>query len=303
MEQGREYIFEYMGTKNSVTFDGYNVLCKRGPFRKNSFPVANMVNYYVYEDKSYRSLYFTYTDDSGKMKKVMMYSQLGEIGLRDLVEALNASMPTKSLNHLTEREAFQAMKAANPRKWGPVAAFLVIFSIITIFFIPALTHYFDFGFADAEVQQLIAGEDLGTRNLNLSGVPLPQNLEETTSTTKNGSTSVTKKVYVPLVAPDWAETDNVDVIMQFDELGDAEFDGVLESSEFVGVVRDIWYEGMEDDQIQFFKDNYDLRISDHVIMFEVTGEEHNDALMFWVWVGINAFFLLIFVVAFIKSKK
>ena len=91
--------------------------------------------------------------------------------------------------------------------------------------------------------------------------------------------------------------------MQFDELSDAEFDGVLESSEFVGVVRDIWYEGMEDDQIQFFKDNYDLRISDHVIMFEVTGEEHNDALMFWVWFGINMFFGIIFLVAFVKSKK
>lgn len=300
---GREYIFNYMGTNNSVTLDGLNVLCKMGPFRKKNFPFASIVNYYVFEDKSYRALYITYTDETGKLKKVTMYSHLGEIGLRDLVEELNSKIQTKGLNHLPEKEAFKAMNAANPKKWAPIVAFLIIFSIITVFFIPALAHYFDYGFADAEVQQLISGEDLGTRNLNLSGIPLSENLEETTTTTKNGSTTTTRKVYIPLVAPDWESDQPVEVILQFDELSDSEFDAILESSEFVGVVRNIWYEGLEDDQIQFFVDNYDMQISENVVMFEVTGYEHNDDLMFWVWVGINIFMAIIFLIVYIKSRK
>lgn len=300
---GREFLFDYMGSKSSVTLDGYNVLCKIGPFRKKNFPFANIANFYVMDDKNYRALYITYTDESGKLKKVMMYSHLGEIGLRDLVEELNRLIPTKGLNHLPEKEAFGLMKAANPKKWAPVIAFAAVFIVITIFFIPALSHYFDFGFADAEVQQLIAGEDLGTKNLNLLGYPLSQNLEETTTTTKNGSSTTTKKVYVPLVAPDWEEGQPVNVIMQFDELSDSEFDAVLESSEFVGVVRDVWYEGLDDSQIQFFVDNYDMQIVGNAILFEVTGYQHNDDLLFWVWVGINGIFLVIFVIVYIKSHK
>ena len=36
--------------------------------------------------------------------------------------------------------------------------------------------------------------------------------------------------------------------------------------------------------------------------FEVTGEEHNDSLMFFLWLGINGLFGIIFFIAYLKQK-
>lgn len=301
MTPGREFIFTYMTTKNSFTFDGVNVLVKMGPFRKKTFLFNNIIHYYVFDNNAYRSLFITYNDEQGKQRKVQMFSQLGEIGFRDLVEELNNTIGNKGLNHLPEKEAFAAMKTLNPKKWGGVAAFGIMFAIVTALFYPGLRHYFDFGFENAEVRQLIA-DDIGTRNLNLAGVPLYETLEETTTTTKSGSTTTTVKVYIPVVDPEWDYDRPVQVIMEFDELSDSEYDAVFESSEFVGVVRDVWYEGLDSDQKQFFRDEYNLDVADDAILFEVTGEQHNDGMIFWIWLGVIGLFVIIFVIAYIKSK-
>lgn len=302
MTPNREFIFSYMNAKNSVTFDGMNLLCKMGPFRKKLIPFNSVQNYYVFDNKSYRSLYITWSDEQGKLRRVQLYTHLGEIGFRDLVDELNNSIGAKSLNHLPEKEAFKVMKAANPKKWAPFVAFAIILVITTCIFYPGLHHYLDFGFRDAEVQELISGDELGTRNLNLSGMPLSETLEETTTSTHNGSTTTTKKVYIPIVSPDWDENQPVKVVMKFDELSDEEYDAIMESSEFTGVVRNIWYEGLEQDQRQFFSDEYGLTVPDDAIMFEVTGERHNDDLQFWLWVGINGLFVIIFIIAALKNK-
>lgn len=301
MTTGREFVFSYMNSKNSFTFDGANVLIKMGPFRKRTFPFNSIVNYYVFDNNAYRSLFITYNDEQGKLKKVQMFSHLGEIGFRDLVDELNNNIGNKGLNHLPEKEAFKVMKAANPKKWGPIGAFGIIFVLVTCIFYPGLRHYMDFGFEDAEVQALIAGEN-DSRNLNLLGIPLYETLEETTTTTKSGSTTTSVKVYIPIVDPEWDYDRPIQVIMQFDELNDEEYDAIFESSEFVGVVRNIWYEGLDEDQKQFFRDEYDLEVADDAILFEVTGDEHNDDLIFWVWVGINGIFVIIFGIAMLKQK-
>jgi hypothetical protein len=301
----KEYVFAYMTAKNSVTIDSYSVLCKIGPFRKKQFAFNNIINFYVFNNQNqYQSLFITYTNDNGKTEKVQMYSQFGEQGFDELINELNTRIPNKSLNHLPEKEAFAAMKVANPKKWGAIVASLIIFAVITVFFIPSLMHYFDFGFQETEVQQLIKGDMPSTRNLLLAGQPLYENLEETTTTTRKGSTTTTKKVYIPIVAPDWDYDSDIKVILQFDELTDEEYGSVMESSEFVGVVRNIWYEGLEKDQIEFFNTEYpDLQVADDAIMFEVTNQTHNDSLMFFVWIGINGFLLIIFLVTYFKAKK
>lgn len=299
MTPGREFIFSYMTNKNSVSFDGTSLLVKMGPFRKKSISFHNIINWYVYDEKTYRSLFITYTDEAGKSKKVQLISQLGEIGFRDLVEELNTSIGMKGLNHLTQKEAFKVMKAFNPKKVGAMGAMIVVLILTTTFMSPGLRHYFDFGFEDADVEQLIAGEDFGTRNLNLWGVPLEETLEETT--TKNGATT-SVKYFIPIVGADWDYDQPVEVIMLLDRSNEDEFYALYDEVEFKGVVRDIWYEGMDQDQIDFFGSEYGLDVSDDVITFEVTGEEHNDALMFFIWCAINGLFVVLFGIMYIKSR-
>lgn len=298
MIPGHEYIFSYMTNKNSLTFDGVNVLVKQGPFRKTSFPFAGITNWYVYDEKTYRSLFIAYTNEAGKAKKVQLVSQLGEPGFRDIVEALNNSIGAKGLNHLTQKEAFRIMKASNPKTIGAIAGIIIVFLLTTGAMYPGLRHYFDFGFADADVEQVIAGEDLGTRNLRLFGIPLEETLEVTTS--NKGTT--TKQYFVPIVGSDWDYDRPVDVMLKFDDMSDDEFYGLFEEVEFVGVLRDIGYEGMATDEIEFFGTEYGLEVSEDVKVFEVTGEEHNDLVTFLVWVCINGFFIILLGIVYLKSK-
>lgn len=299
MIPGHEYIFSYMTNKNSLTFDGVNVLVKQGPFRKTNFSFAGITNWYVYDEKTYRSLFIAYTNEAGKAKKVQLVSQLGEPGFRDIVEALNNSIGAKGLNHLTQKEAFKIMKASNPKTVGALAGIIIVFLLTTGFMYPGLRHYFDFGFADADVEQLIAGEDMGTRNLNLYGVPLEETLEVTNS--KNGSTT-SVEYFVPIVGADWDYDQPIEVILKFDQSSEDEFYDIFEQIEFKGVVRDIGYEGMETDEKEFFGTEYGLEVSDDVILFEVTGEEHNDLVMFLVWAFINGLFVIIFGIVYLKNK-
>ncbi len=299
MTPGREFIFSYMMNKNSVSFDGTSVIIKRGAFHKTTFPFHSINNWYVYEEKTYRSLFFTYTNEAGKAKKIQLISQLGDIGFRDLVEELNMSIGAKGLNHLTQKEAFQVMKATNPKKMGALAAMIIILALTTTCMLPGLLHYFDFGFEDADVEQLIAGEDLGTRNLNLWGIPLEETLEETNS--KNGSTT-SVKYFIPIVGADWDYDQPVEVIMLLDNASEDEFYELYDEVEFKGVVRNIWYEGMDQDEIDFFGSEYGLDVSDDVITFEVTGEEHNDSMMFFVWCFINGLFIIIFGIVYLKNR-
>jgi hypothetical protein len=296
-----EYRFSYVTTRSIFKMEGQDVLVQIGPFVKKRFAFANIINYYVFENQSYRSLFITYYDDNGKQKKVQLFSQLGEIGFRDLVEFLNQTIGQKSLNHLPEKEAFAVMKTFNPKKWGAALAFGIMFAILSVLFFPTLYHFFDFGFADAEVQQLISGDAPSTKNLNLSGVPIDAALEVTTS---KGSSTTGQKVYVPIVPPEWTEDEPVKCFLQFNEITRSEYDnGVLETSEFVGVVRDVWYEGLASDEKQFFVDEYGLNVPDDVILFEVTGEQHNDTLMFFVWLGVLLFLGVLFLIMYFKQKR
>lgn len=300
----KEFIFNYMTTKNTVNVDDINVNIKTGPFIKKDFLFANIQNFYVFNNNNtYHSLFITYTDSSGKLKKVQLFSAPGDWGFRALCDELNARIPAKSLNHLPEADAFKAMKVSNPKKWAPLVAFGIIFVILSVIFYPGLRHFFDFGFESATVTELAAGESKGTRNLLLSGYPLSYGLEQTTTTTRRGSTTKTTKVYMPVVDDNWQEGDPVKVFLEFGKLTDAEYDAVLEQTEFTGVVRNIAWEGMGKDELKFFEDNYQLKLDSDTVLFEVTGEKHNDTMFFWIWIASLLIMVIVFVIVALKNKR
>lgn len=299
MITGHEFIFSYMTNKNSVMFDGVNLIIKRGPFYKKFFPFNSIVNWYVYEDKTYRSLFITWNEDSGKLKKIQIFAQLGEPGFADLVDAFNHSIGAKCLNHLPKKEAFKIMKATDPKKVGALGAMIVILILTTSVMYPGLHHFFDFGFEDADVEDVIKG-DYGSRNMNLAGYPLEYALEETTTSTKSGSTSSSSKIFIPVVGPEWDYDGPVECMLLFDEdqYNETPEDAIV----FKGVLRNIAWEGLDEDERQFFLDEYDLEVADDCLLFEVTGEEHNDAGMFYGWLAINGLFVIIFGIVYVRSK-
>jgi hypothetical protein len=296
MITGHEYIFSYMTNKNSLMYDGMNVTIKQGPFRTTTFPFTSILNWYVYEDKTYRSLFITYTHESGKQKKVQLFAQLGEPGFASLVEGLNATIGQKGLNHLDKKEAFKIMKTADPKKVGALAAMIIILALTTTFMLPGLIHFFDFGFDDeVYVEELIAG-DYDSRNMRLYGYPLEEQLEETY--TKGSTTTIT--YHVPIVGEDWEYGDPIEVIMKFSE--EDYYNADEDAIEFTGVAKNLMWEGVGSDEKDFFVSEYGFEVSENVILFDATGEERNGAMEFIIWCVINGIFVVIFGIVYLRSK-
>lgn len=298
MITGHEFIFSYMTNKNSVMYDGMNLIIKRGPFHKKSIPLSSIANWYVFEDKTYRSLFITWNDDLGKLKRIQLFAQLGEPGFADLVDAFNQSIGAKCLNHLPKKEAFKIMKAADPKKVGALGAMIVIFILTTVFMFPKLYHFFDFGYDDSvSIKELIDGE-YDSRNMNLEGYALEEGLEETSSSSK--SSSITTTYYLPVVDPDWEYGQPVECVMLFDH--DVYYELPEDAISFKGVVRNVAWEGLDEEKAEFFRTKYDLDVSEDCLLFEVTNKEHNDAGMFYGWLAINGIFVILFAVMYVRSK-
>ncbi len=299
----KEFNFNYFAAKNSVSIDDYAVKIKMGPFIKKEFQLANLQNFYMFDNDQYRSVYFLYTDDRGKSKKVQVFSTPAEMGFTDLMKELNQRFPAKSLNHLSEAEAFKFMKTANPKKWAPFLAFFLILLMMAGILYPQVRHYFDYGFENASVTQVADGKDFGTRNISISGILLDKSLEETTTTTNRGTTTKSTSVYIPMVDENWKEGDPIKVVLSFDKLSDDEYSQILETTSFTGVIRNIAWEGIASKQIDFLKTNYDLKFPEKPILVQITNEKHNDewiVLVFALTAGILA---IVFVIIAVKRKR
>ena len=84
----KEFSFSYFTVKNVVTIDEYALRIKSGPFVKKEMQLNNLQHFYLFDNKDYRSVYFLYTDDKGKSKKVQVFSTPAEIGFTDLMSEL-----------------------------------------------------------------------------------------------------------------------------------------------------------------------------------------------------------------------
>ncbi len=299
----KEFSFNYFAAKNSVSIDDFSVKIKMGPFIKKDFQLANFQNYYMFDNDQYRSVYFLYTDDKGKSKKVQVFSTPAEMGFTELMKELNDRFPTKSLNHLSEAEAFKVMKTANPKKWAPFAVISIVMLVMCGILYPQIHHYLDHGFANATVTEVAEKKDLGTKNISISGLVLDKSLEETTTTTNRGSTTKSTSVFIPMVNENWKEGDPIKVILSFDKLSDEEYSQILDSHEFTGVIRDIAWEGIGSKQIDFLTTNYNLKFPEKPVLVQITNEKHNDRFVVWVLALVMGILLIVFVIMAFKKKR
>ncbi|MDQ3109594.1 MAG: hypothetical protein M3R17_06830 [Bacteroidota bacterium] len=297
----KEYIFSYFTVKNTVRIDEYALRIKTGPFIKKEMSLNNLQHFYLFDNKDYNSVYLLYTDEKGKPKKVQLIATPAELGFIDLVKELQYRFPEKSLNHLSEAEAFKAMKTANPKKWAPIVAFLIIAVVMAGLFYPGLRHYFDFGFGKTTATELANGTYSGSRNISISGILLHQTLEETTKRRKSNITDVS--VFVPMVDESWKEGDPVKVVLQFDELSTMESTQIYYDKTHLGVIRNIAWEGLEKSQIGFFKDEFGLTVHKDAVLVEITNETHNDEWALYALILVLVILGVLFIIVAVKRRS
>lgn len=293
------FTFPYYTTKNSLTADEFSIKAQMGPLVKREFAPSDLLNFYHFKNKQYDALYATYNAE-GKTKKIQLFSNLNEPQFAEMVQYFQQKYPSQSLNHLSDKEAFQAMHIANPNKWVPPFVFVLLAVSMTILFYPMLRHYFDKGFAQTTIDAYTTNPDIGTRNLTISGYPLDVGVKETITSSKGGSHSST---YIPIVGENWKEGDPVKVLLEFSGLSESGFDEVIKQTQFTGVIRNVWWEGISSDNVDFLKEKYKLAFNGTPTLIEVTGTTANDGFVIWVWSGTMVFILILVIIVAVKMKK
>lgn len=297
----KTFTFPYYATKNSLTTDEFAIKVQMGPIVKREFAPSNLQHFYRFSTKQYEAFYATYTNEEGKAKKIQLFSDLNNTEFDAMVKYFEEKYPTGNLNHLPEKEAFAMLHVANPNKWAPPVAFVLLALSMTIFFFPMLRHYFDKGSTATTIENYIANPDFGTRNLTISGYLLDVGVKETITSSKSSSTH--SATYIPMVDSTWKEGDPVKVILEFPSLSESSFDRVINETEFTGVIRDIWWEGVSSDNIDFLKEKYSLNFPSEPVLIEVTDSLENDGFVIWVWLGTMVFILVLVIFVAIKMKK
>jgi hypothetical protein len=86
-------------------------------------------------------------------------------------------------------------------------------------------------------------------------------------------------------------------------LSESGFDEALNQRQFTGVIRNVWWEGISSDNIEFLKEKYKLRMDGTPILIEVTGTTANDGFVIWVWGGAMVFILILVIIVAVKMRK
>ena len=296
----KTFTFQYYTTTNSLSADDFLIKAQMGPLVKREFAPANLQYFYHFKTGQYETLYATYTAENGKTKKIQVYAGLGQQQFADMMAYMQEKYPKNSLNHLPEAEALKMMSIANPNKWVPPFVFILLCVCMTLFFYPMLRHYFDKGYVKTTVENYIANPDIGTRNLTITGYLLDVGVKETITSSKHGSHSST---FIPMVDSTWKEGDPIKVMLEFPSLSSGGFDAVINQTEFTGTIRNVWWEGMDGDNIDFLKEKYKLVFPGKPVLIEVTDTISNDGFVIWVWGGTMVLILVIVLIVAVKMRK
>ncbi len=294
------FSFPYYTAKNSLSADDFTIKAQSGPLIKREFPAGNLQHFYRFSNNQYEALYATYNDETGKTKKIQLFSNLGESQFADMIAYLEKKYPQSSLNHLPVAEALKTMHVANPNKWVPIVVFVLLSVSMSIFFYPMLRHYFDKGQAQTTAETF-SPAGLSTRNISISGYLLDVGVKETITSSKSSSSH--SSTYIPMVGESWKEGDPIKVILGFPSLSGSGFDEVIKQTEFKGVVRDIWWEGISSDNLDFLKEKYNLSFPETPVLIEVTDTYENDGFIIWVWGGTMIFILVLVIIVSVKMNR
>ena len=298
----QEFNLNYVTSKTHVNIENRTLHAKIGPLIKKNIELSNIKHFYLSDNKDYRELIIRYTKANGKLSNVRLICAYGVEDLDNLANTLGAHLPSTDLRKMDSKEAFKILKAVNTQKLAIWIVFIVLTSVMTVVFLPGLIHYMDSGHETVTIEDLISGKELSSHNLTIEGIVLNKGMWEKTTTTNKGSTTTTEKNFFPLISDTWVEGEPIHVLIETDEMTQAETDEFVYKTSFIGTTRNVLWEGIDSDQIDFFKKEYGITFDENAILFEII-EGKPDVYAIWAFGGVILIELIILLVVWIKSRN
>ncbi len=285
-----DFSFQYVVVSVKAQLDERTLRVKQG-IRSFEIPLQSLRMLYFgpMPPGDFDELILVSENERGKRKKFRFYANDGEEGMSALVAELVRRHPSIDLRSLDRKAALAKMGAADTARLALVAVPLLVLAVMGAFVFPFLAHGLDDGRQSVTIEELNAGRELTSRNLVVRGVALAQGLEE--KTTRKGTT--TTRLFFPLVSQAWTKADPIHVLVETDDLSDAELDAVLARNEFAGVLRNVWWEGPSESQIDFFTESYGFKVSPDVVLIELGADRETDLAIFGAIMGITGIIMIV----------
>ncbi|MBN2494096.1 MAG: hypothetical protein JXR96_05860 [Deltaproteobacteria bacterium] len=299
----QEYKFKFTVFTVTATLDDVQLTVKQGP-RRMKADLATLRYLYVLDHANVgHELILACEVAPGKLKRIRFNSDFGQAEFGALVDALVQLKPEIDIRTLPIGEAHKKMGATNFVALAPVIAMLAVTGLVAVLFVPAFIHGLDSGSQTVDVKDCLGECELQTRNLIVRGVVLGDESIQKETTTE-GSSAKTIEYFFPLVSEDWKPGEPVHWVIKTPELTDAEAEKIDPAAGIQVVLRDVWWEGLDSDAEDYFKNEIKLVLAEDLRMVEYQADT---ALEAGIGLGVVGFTLLVMaiiaIVTYVKNRK
>jgi hypothetical protein len=232
----------------------------------------------------------------GRLKRVRLYANPGEVNFQRLVEALLTRRPDIDIGHLDVHQAYVRL-GSRELEWLVIPGVMgIALLIVSLLFAPILIHGVDGGHAELTVAQLASGDLPDTWHLTIRGQAQVDRVIRAVDQTEHAASRAV--VWIPLVEPGTPIDRPVDVIME-SRVGPGDLEALAAADRFDGILRDVWWEGLAGGHKRTIVAS-GVQLSPTVKLFHQGVHPRDELLLAIVVIGFLSFILVVVAVVLWK---
>lgn len=298
----QEFNYKFMMLNIKARIEDGVLTIKQGP-RRFKAEIARLRHLYIIEHENVGyELILTHEVGPNKLKRIRTNGDFKAPAFQELVDTLVQLRPEIDIREMPMAEAHKLMGAANFVGAAPWIVVALITGMMAVFLSPQILHGFDGDPQTIDVSKCQADCDIQSKKLVLKGrILVDASIAETTTSTQSGSTSTSVRYFFPMVPNSWKKGDPVYWVIETPELTDDELRQVDPQKGIPGTLRDIFWEGLEDEGRNFFTKEYGLTIAEDVRLVEYKA---NTQVEFYIGIGVTGFvFVLMLIISIVIKRK
>lgn len=274
----------------------------RAGVRTSAAPIDRLQHLHVHRDaaRGVDELLLSYALPGGRLRRIRVFADSGEAGFDALVDALLDRRPDIDIRELDRREAWDRTGSRELDRIvlpGMMALAIIALGVI---FSPRVLHGFDRGEATISASALAAGERPDTRNLAVEGRAL---LDETLFAEQDPDRMAEPTTaWLPLVGPDWRPGAPIGVLLEVRNRTRADILAIAEQQTFDGILRNIWWEGLDQRRRAAFE-KQGLALAPDVALVELGATPGSDLAIAFGVIGLLGTMMLGVMLALRRRAK
>ena len=287
------HAYGYMAFRCEALVDGDVLAVKQG-VRPHQIRLSRLTHLYLQTRDNVQTLWLVEQRSHRGPKMHRIVANAGDLGFLGLVESLVAKRSDIDLRGHDEKQALRLMGVRDVSWWLGVLL-LIAPVLVGAAMLPRLLHGLDFGEERVSITSLSKGRTPGSRNVVITGAraKLSDSVEVTTTRTQGArGAAESTRTLVPLVPPAWDRNQPIHALLEIRDMSSSEESVVERATKFRGVVRDILWEGLSEEDRAYLTTEAGLKLADDVRLVEYRANPRYDLLVFLGGTGVSVLVVL-----------